>query len=319
MLRILISVLIALEVLFLPAYAGAQSSGEGIISGKVINGTENGQSVEGTVVVLLKYTDDVLTENVSAVANGEGEFQFENIAAGHDYLVTANFMNVDYYYQVEFEEDVNNAYVEVWVCDTTTVDSDIQVGIRHIIVNVYEDYLEITEVIQIYNDGDRTYTGTDGVLKFTLPQEAYSFSAPQTLMQDISISGENIITYLVPLPPGELQLVYGYEIERTDPERLDFALVIDYPTDSFELLVGGENFEASSSWLTPSEPVYTETGERFIHYQGADLERSNIIYVSIFGLSWGGLPLVVIVCVVIVVIVAVIVFYLKRRKTVDNE
>jgi len=315
----LILFLAVLLVSGLPALA--QDLDEGTISGQVINGTEGGGSVAGVAVTLITYTNDAIAETRATQADGEGKFRFENVAVEHEYLVSPRYMEVDYYYPVVFNPGETTAYVEVGVCDATSSDQAIRVGLAHTIINIEEESLRVTEILWLVNDGDRTYVGTDGVLVFTLPGGAVGFNAPQELMPDYQFLDDNRVAYLVPFPPGERQLVYSYRLTKTDSNELTLPLEIDYRTDNLEIMVGGgEGVEVTVTQLAPAEPVFTSTGERFIHFQGENILRGTVINISLSNLSEGGGVFFTILWVIIALLVAGMSVYLvKRRRSQDSN
>jgi len=315
--RYLITMLTVLFIIGLPAAAFAQETAEGTVYGQVINGTEGGGSVAGVEITLITYIDNILAGTRTTETDGEGAFRFDGVNPEHAYLVSAKYMDVDYYYPVAFDAGEVTAYVEAGVCDATGSDAKIMVGLTRKIVHVEEESLLVTEVYWLVNDGDMTYAGADGVLFFQLPQEAYCFEAPEEMMIDFQLLDDNRVTYLVPFPPGERQLVYSYRLARLDSDELDISLVADYPTDYFELLVAGEGVEVAVSQLAPAEPVVTDDGERFIYFQGQDLSRSAMIGIHLSGLSGGGgFPLFVLWVIIAVVVAgaAVYIIYMIRKK-----
>jgi len=305
----------------LPLAAFAQESVNGEIAGQVINGTEGGGSVAGVVVTLITYVDDIISATRTTTADGEGKFQFDNIVTEHTYMVSAKYMGVDYYYPVTFKSGTETAHVEVGVCDVTDSDQAISIGLAHAVINVAEDSLKVTEVYWLVNDGDMTYVGTDGVLVFTLPEGAFGFDAPQELMTDYQLLEGNRIAYLVPFPPGERQLVYAYRLAKPDTAEFALPLKIDYPTDSLELMVTGEDIEAAVTRLAPAEPVVTDTGERFIHFQGKNIPRNTTINLRLSNLSGGsGPPWLILWIIIAIVAVAgtAVCLIRKRRAGVDG-
>ena len=316
--RKLITILVVLFIFGISGVAIAQESTDGVIEGQVINGTEGGGSVAGIEVALITYIDDVIAETRIAKTDKEGKFQFDNVAIEHQHILSARYMEVDYYYLAVFDSGEMTTYVEVGVCDATTSDQAIRVGLAHIIVNVEKESLLVTEVFWLVNDGDMTYIGTNGVLVFTLPEGATSFEAPQELMPDYQLLDDNRVTYLVPFPPGERQLVYSYRLAKPDSNGLTIPLEINYPTDSLELMVGGEGIEVTATQLAPAEPVITDTGERFIHFWEENLPRGTMIDFRLSNLSGDGSPFFVILWVIIALVIAGIAFYLVKRRTSKN-
>jgi hypothetical protein len=313
--RLIMLVLVILLVWVLPAAVLAQEPGAGTIEGQVINGTEGGGSVAGLEVTLIMYVDDVMAGTRAAITDDEGKFQFGNVDIQNEYVVSAKYMEVDYYYPADFTTGETTAYVEVWVCDATTSDEAIRISLAHIIMDVSEEDTVVTEVFQLLNDGDKTYAGTDSMLAFTLPEGVYSYEAPQYLMQDYQPLDDNRLAYLVPFPPGERQLIFSYSLAMPDSKELTIPFVVDYPTDSMQLLVSGEDIEVATDELTPGGPIYTDTGERYIRFWGEDIPRGTVINVLVSNLpGGGGVVLFIIIGVVIVVIIAGIAVFMLRKK-----
>jgi hypothetical protein len=130
-------------------------------------------------------------------------------------------------------------------------------------------------------DGDRTFLGNNGGLTFTLPPAAFEFEAPADLLADYQLLDDQMVTYLVPFPPGERQLVYSFHLPSAGNGEVSIPLEIDYPVESYELLVSGEGLEVSAGGLAPAEPVTAEDGTRYIHYQGEALARGTGLAVYI--------------------------------------
>jgi hypothetical protein len=318
--RLIMIIPVILLVWVMPAAALAQELGEGAIEGQVINGTEGGGSVAGVEVTLIMYVDDVMAGTRAALTDDEGKFQFGDVDIQNEYIISAKYMGVDYYYPVEFIAGETTAYVEVGVCDATTSDEAIRMVLAHTIIDISEVDIVVTEVFQLVNDGDKTYAGTDSMLAFTLPEGVYSYEAPQYLMQDYQLLDDNRLAYLVPFPPGERQLIFSYSLAMPDSKELTIPLVVDYPTDSMQLLVSGEDIEVATAELTPGGPIYTDTGERYIRFWGEDIPRGTVINILISNLPGGGgggvffIILGVVIAVVVIAGIAVFVFRKKRRQ-----
>jgi hypothetical protein len=310
----LMAVVISL-VSLLPAAALAQESASGTISGQVVNDTTGGGSVAGVEVSLITYVNGVAGETRTTMADGEGKFRFDNVAIDSEYLVSAKYMDVNYYYSVVFEAGKTTAYVEVKVCDTTNSDETIRVKQSHTIINAGEKDLLVTEIFVLDNDGDKTYVGTDGVLVFTLPQGATNFQAPQEQASDYEFLDNNRVTYLVPFPPGERQVVYSYTLPVPSYNGLTISLQVDYPTDVLDLMVAGEGIEVTATQLSPADPVVTGTGEQFIHFRGDNLPRGTVINLHLSKASQGSGPLRVILYVIIAMVIAGIAVYLVKRMS----
>jgi hypothetical protein len=300
-------------VSLLPAAALAQESAIGTVSGQVINDTPGGGSVAGIEVSLITYVNGGAGETRTTMADDEGKFQFDNAATDNKYLVSTKYMDVNYYYAVVFEAGKMTAYVEVKVCDATNSDEAIRVKQAHTIISAEEKDLLVTEVLVLVNDGDKTYVGTNGVLVFTIPQEAIDFQVPQEQAPDYEFLGNNKVTYLVPFPPGERQVVYYYILPVASYDGLTTTLPVDYPTDILDLMVAGEGIEVVATQLAPADPVVIGTGERFIHFRGDNLQRGTVINLRLSKASQGAGILRVILYVIIGLAIAGVAVYLVKR------
>jgi len=310
----LIAILLVLLILGLPVTALAQGSTNGVIQGQVVNGTEGGGSVAEVEVTLITYINNVMTETKTTRTDKDGKFQFDNIVTGHEYVVSAKYMGVGYYYPVGFEPGETTAYVEVGVCDATASDEAIRFRMVHTIISIEKENLLVTEVLRLVNEGDRTCVGgADGVLVFTLPEGAYDFEAPQEMAPDYQLLDNTKVVHLVPFPPGERQLVFSYRLVRPADAEFTISLNIDYPADALELMIAGENIEATVTQLAPAEPVITDAGERYIHFQGENIPRGTVIKLHLSSLSENN-SLFVLPCVITAIIIVGVAAYLLKRK-----
>ena len=314
----LLAICLTVTLILSPLPALAQEPYEGAITGQVINDTEGG-TIGGVEVTLITYVDNALADSRTSITDDNGAFIFDNIDIEHTYLVSAKYQEVDYYYQVVFESGDKTAYVPVGVCEVTITDEAIRVGKAHIVIELEEESLHITEIFWMFNEGDRTITGTNGVLFFTLPDDSYGLEAPQELMIDYVLLDNHRLTYLVPFPPGERQLIYSYNLPRPDRDEAVIPFIVDYPADSLEIMVAGEDIEVTVSRLAPADPVFAETGERFIHFEGADITRGSTVEVIISGLKKGpSLPIFVWI-IIATVVAGAAVFLLSRRRQGKSE
>jgi hypothetical protein len=294
----------------------AQETVAGTVSGRVVNDTRGGTGVSGAEVTLITYIDGVLAETSTVEADLDGEFRFEGIDPENTYLVSVRYLEVDYYHPVVFEPGKADAYVEARVCDTTGDDANIKTGLARYMISIEEDSLLVTAFYWMVNDGDRTYTGGEKVLVFTLPDGAYGFEAPEALLPDYRLLEGNRVAYLVPFPPGERQLAFVFRLAKPSTGEFTVPLMVDYPADVFEVLVAGDDIEVAADRLAPVEPFIGDEGERFIRFSGEDLPRGTVVNVYLTDTSGGsGFPLAVVWVIIAVAAVIVVAVYVAKRKS----
>ncbi len=308
-----LAVAVLIFALLLPGAALAQEGGEGVIEGQVVNDTAGGGSVAGAMVTLITYTDGQLSGTDSVLAGEDGGFRFTGIDLANEYLIAATYQEVDYYYPVDFDEGETTAYLILGVCEVTHDDAAIRVGLLHTLLDVADDgMLVVTQVYQLVNGGDTTFINEDGGVALTLPEGASGFDAPQA---DYLLTGGNRVVYQVPFPPGERQLYFSYFLDRPGTATFTVAFRPGYPTDVFDLMVGGEIFEVASSQLAPADPVLTEDGARYIHFRGENLPGDGAVTIYLTDTSrGGGFPLYVIGIVMAVIIAGAAAYWLRRAR-----
>jgi LPXTG-motif cell wall-anchored protein len=278
----LIAILIIGSILIsIPAVASAQDSVQGIINGQIVNGTAGGGSVSGVEVTLITYVSDMISEQTTTFSDENGGFRFEGLSTANRYLVLARYREVDYYSEAIFPEDQLSVSIELPVCEPTDSDDLISIAQAYTLIEVTPDEILVTEYLWLINDGDRTFLGNNGGITFTLPPAALEFEAPADLLADYQLLDNQRVTYLVPFPPGERQLVYSFRLPAAGNGDISIPLEIDYPVESYELLVSGEGLEVSAGGLAPAEPVTAEDGTRYIHYQAEAIARGTRLDINI--------------------------------------
>jgi len=237
--------IIALAVILVPAATHAQDPVEdaagGVIEGRVVNRTDDGRGLGGIDVCLITVAE-VETENETARTDENGSFRFEGLMTDSRYLVHVTFEDIDYYYPVDFTVAPPTGPIEIPVCSTTEDDGAIRIEWRHIVVQMEEGNLTVTDVIWLVNDGDHTYTGSEatnfngkqGTLVFTLPEGATNFSVPDYTAEDYFLIDNNTVIHTLVFPPGEQQLVYSYQLSETDTRDTMIELAVNYPTGALD-------------------------------------------------------------------------------------
>ena len=319
----LIYLSVILLAMVLPRNVSAQDSGQGVIEGQVVNETEGGGSVTGLDVYLIGQVEGEAKEILTDQTDSEGRFRFTDISITESYLVRVCYMQIDYYYPIEFGVDEMEKSIGIPVCDTTTSDQSIRVYHIHVILRAEDDYFSVTEVMWLLNDGDKTYVGSDetnfggvqGTLVFTLPEGATNFGVLEEAVGDYFIVDNNTVTNTLVFPPGEKEIVFSYNLDAPSSGELVIDLLMDYPTDALHVMVQGEDIEVASTRLNPADPVTTNVGEQFMHFMGEGLNRGDTVDIRLSTLSGGNSSLFIILGVLAaVVIVGFSTYYLMRKR-----
>ena len=320
--RWLLAAVAVLAILPFPGIAFAQEQVDGTIEGQVVNQSEGGGSVVDLSVSLISGGEEEgAAETRTARTDGEGRFQFSNIPVESSYLVRVDYMKIAYYYPLEFGDTETTISIEIPVCDTMASDQAIRISWHHVVVRIQAEYITVTEVILLVNDGDRTYVGSEatsfegkqGTLVFTLPPGAMQFEVPEDSAEDYLLVDNMVVTTMV-FPPGEKQLLYYYQLATSESGDFTINLKADYPTDAMDVMVTGEDTEVSSARLAPADPVETDDGQHYVHFTGEYLDRGDAIDIRLARSSGGSGMLAIVLWIVGAVVVLCMLVYLVRRS-----
>ncbi|HEY32071.1 MAG TPA: hypothetical protein G4O10_03060 [Dehalococcoidia bacterium] len=319
----LIYLSVILLALVLPGNVSAQGIEQGVIEGQVVNETEGGGSVADLDVALIALVDGEAREILTDITDGEGKFRFTDISVAETYLVRVCYMQIDYYYPIEFSADETEKSIEVPVCDTTTSDQSIRAYFLKVILHAEDGYFSVTEVIWLLNDGDKTYIGSEetsfgeiqGTLVFTLPEGATDFEVLEESVGDYFLIDNTTVTNTLIFPPGEKEIIFSYNLDTPSSGDLVIELFTDYPTDALHVMVQGEDIEVASTRLNPADPIMMDTGEQFIHFVGDSLSRGDTVDIRLSSLAGdtNSTP-IILGAIAAVVIIGFGTYYLMRKR-----
>ena len=322
---ILLVLLISLSLL-LPASVSAAETGEGIIEGQVINGTENGGTVENQEIILTTYLDGAEVETKSTLTDPDGSFLFSELPteAGYSYDVAIFYQEAEYHSErLVFADDGYVKSIVLDVYDATENPEAIQIEVAHVIIYAEPDILHVEEYFIFFNESDKTYIGTPSsnddstreTLRFSLPEGASGLQISRGLMDCCITSTENGLVDSMAVLPGPKEIVYSYHIY-LDSKKYVFSEGVNYPIKNLTLLIQGDNIDISSEQLFASEPLSVE-GTAFNHLSGNNIARGEVISVRLSNLPVTGNSANMIWLALILAILTIgflFVFALRRRK-----
>ena len=210
-------------VAIFPSTVFAAENGDGVIEGRLINGTGDADgSVANLEVSLGSYIGSVKQEDVVvALTDDSGVFQFTGLATDLDrsYDVSINYLGVDYLSDlISFPEGEKSLPVELSIFETTDNEPTLSIPQSHIIVSIDEDTLFVREVIFVSNSSDRTYVGKNEVgsegnketLRFSVPAQAINIIPGLELIDSFFLSRQKEIIDTDPVVPGTTRMDYSY-------------------------------------------------------------------------------------------------------------
>lgn len=278
----LLSVVILCLLSLSPVPALAQ--GDGLIQGRVVNGTAGGGSTEGLQVTLRVFHGQSEAEPLITTTNAQGRFRFESLAVNSDsvYLSQVSYRDVVYSTGLlTFKPGDSEIMTEIPVYETTTDDEGIVVERAHILINVSSSGLGqsasllVTELHVFFNPGDQTFIGREevqgrrAVSRFLLPQGSYNWAFDDGSLggRFLAINGGFVDTE--PLWPGMTSVIFRYVL---DCKAGDCSLTRDVTrlTPNLNLLIADTGARVESDRLALEGKVDAE-GQHYLNYVAHNL------------------------------------------------
>ncbi|MBU2534930.1 MAG: hypothetical protein ABIK32_05715 [Chloroflexota bacterium] len=316
------------SLLLSPASVSAAETGTGTIEGQIINGTENGGSVDSQEVILTTYLGDEEMETESTTTDSDGFFRFSEISTepGLSNDVEIHYQEVEYRSErLVFDDDNLIKSIVLTVYDATENPEAIQIELAHIIIYVEPDILHVEEYLLFINESDKAYVGTTSSndesiresLKFSLPKGASELEVSHGLMDCCIIITENGIVDSMPVLPGPKEIVYSYHIY-PNSKKYVFSEGVNYPIKNLTLLIQGDNIDISSEQLFAGEPLSIESAT-FNHLTGNNIAQGEQVSVQLSDLPITRNSADIVWLALILAILCggfLFVFILRRRKLV---
>ena len=274
--------------------ADAQTS-QTEITGKLINGTENGNVPANKEVLLLAIdlVNNQIIEEASTLTDENGIFQFKNIQHKPEvnFRVVANTgthtPSVDMQL-VENWQDVELAiYEETASLEQIRIDSYV---LMIPTINARERQAGVLSVINLSNTGDRVWipdlknpnlTGLD-LLRFNLPLGYTNLSVESELPPGNILDIATGFAMTNPIPPGEATILISY-IVPYEGDEFDFILKLPYGASQIRMLLADEAGSISSDKLDRTEPV-SVADSLFNAIEGRDFIADERITISFRGM-----------------------------------
>lgn len=235
---------------------------DGVIAGRLANGTAGAAGVSGAVVSLIPFHQEVPGilpgRAISATLGADGAFRFAGLLSGPglSYHVLTRYQGADIIAREPISlggEAPKEARLDTTVYEASA-DAPVRASLAQMVLapRPEEGAVDVAEAWTVVNDSDRTRIGAPGapVLSFKVPATASDIAFDDPGQQAAATFAEGELGLDYPLPPGEKTLLFSY--------RLPYAgrsLVLDsrppVDVDHFELMAVGGEVAIESADLDP--------------------------------------------------------------------
>ncbi|MBM3948356.1 MAG: carboxypeptidase regulatory-like domain-containing protein [SAR202 cluster bacterium] len=213
-------------VLLLPPYvARAQAAGLSV-EGKVVNGTADGDPVEGLTVVFHQESPTQHT-HLEADADAAGHFRFDGIAfdAATSYGVSVDYKGTIYGMDLDLSGD-SPGPIQVSIFEPLQDDSILEatgVSILFAQTDKASKTIWVLEIVQLRNSSDRAYVPGPQpmqLMRFGLPPGASDLEVDTSIRPADIFQVELGFALSASVPPGAHEVLYGYKFPYSDAAYL---------------------------------------------------------------------------------------------------
>lgn len=288
---------LGLATLFLLAIASGGAAQtplpQGVLSGRVINGTAGASVPADLTVTLQGFKGAEFLPPQTTVADAEGRFRFSGLETGADYsyIVYTEYLGIQYGTDaLQFEADQNQREADLFIYETTASDEAISIARIHFIITAAEGALVVDEVQSFSNSGDRTYIGAEPAAG---AQRTTVRFAPPPQAQDVHVDeGANVGRFVqtadgyadtLPVIPGQstLQVILSYVIPYDGaPTRLTATFL--YPAKAVNVFLSDSGVEMSSEQMLLMGQMGTGA-QAYIGYVGQNFARGDTLTLEFKG------------------------------------
>lgn len=223
-------------------------SGDGAITGRIVQGTAGADLPAAQPVTLMAYVNFAPVATLTTTTDLDGAFAFEQLATTSDVVYFVGTRHADVAYGsdlLSLSPLTPTQELELSVFETTTDPSTLHISRMQWVVDHQPGALHARQVLLIANSGDRTVVGrplegADLPVTAVLPVPA---NAVGVSFQDGALGARyqqvgDLIYDTTPIRPGtqSRQVLIGYALPYTGTEASltnDFA----YPVDALTLLI----------------------------------------------------------------------------------
>ena len=279
-----------------PAPEAQESTFDGVIEGRIVNGTEDGGEAGSAPLSLLTFRRMTREEERFGQADSQGRFRFEGLEVHSDmrYFVQAGYGDVAYRSPaVQIFPDAPS-FTEVVAWETTTSDADIVIDRASVAIAALDEevgLIGILEVVTLENQGDRTYVGdlfedpeSGGAARISLPANALDVNLGHGFGPDGFAAVPGGVINKAPVLPGPSEMIYGYTIPYTGTTAALERRYL-YTARSVTVLMPDDLGALSSPQLEAIGPVEV-SGEPHTLFIASDLPAGQV-----FELQLSELPL----------------------------
>lgn len=277
------------------AVVAQEGVGETTITGRVVNGTEGGESPSGLTVfaLVIDQGSESIIERVEGLTEEDGAFSLDvaGLTEGQFYRVVADDGVYTPYVDL-LPEDVAEEVVLTVYGRTASLDEISVTTFSMVIPAIDEDneVLGVLAAVNLVNSGDEVYLAdlTDpdltgfNLLRFNLPEGYQQLTVESDLPSGNVMEIGTGFAISNPVPPGEYNMVISYSASFANGE-FEYPFRLPFGAENVTVLIPEGSGEVSGLGLSRNETAVIGD-DRYVQYEGSDYERRAELGLRITGL-----------------------------------
>lgn len=278
---------VAAFALVLSAYAEG-----GTIQGKLVNATANGGSVAGVEVTLTAYFGQTERNKLTTKTDANGNFTFSGLDtnSSYSYEAMATYQKADYSApRVSFSSSGETKQVTLKVYDATTQEDVVKAEAKHYLLAVRDGELEVSEILVLKNDSDKSYIGSREVGpdqratgRYQPPSQAKNLQYADALMSCCVVKDGDGFVDTMAIKPGSEQKIFSYRLPYSG-NALSFSSTLQQKVGTVQVLVPNTGIRANIPGLANHGAQTIQGGSYQVF--GADNPAANTtLQISLEGL-----------------------------------
>jgi hypothetical protein len=243
-----------------------------IVKGKVVNENRGGSPVKD-IELTLHQLDGSYTQKFKTDRRGMFRLTgFEGDPEGTYHLII-RYEGIDYiseHFNMKVEKNL-----QISVYDSTKSAGKIETEAHHLIVEVDNGELNVTEILVVNNKGEKAYTG---LIEIPFPGNAVNTELIEGI-QGVEMEGKIFDDRGV--IPGARELVFSYRLA-IQSKKMKLSVSLQFPTTIISFLISDPSLSVKSSMLSP--PEIQMIGDRqYLSVIGRELSQGSVVEVEIEG------------------------------------
>ena len=270
-------------------YTAAAQQSPVSVSGQVVNGSPDADSVVG-IAVILHMQGETTYDNKTTITDNDGRFTFNGIVYDPALVYGVSVRYQDTLYGTEVSlADGTPPPLTIEVYDAVYEQDVIRVGSSSLLfadADRMTQTVSALEIVKVINDSDFTFVPGSGgpmsLLRFGLPPGAEGLQVDTRLLGADVVQVDRGFAVIGSVPPGEHDIMFTYAFPY-DGTETTFTKNFPFGADSLRVLSPDEVLTLASEDIGAPEPV--TIGERpYQLIETSGIERGSRINVQLSGL-----------------------------------